>query len=241
MQITWLNEVDSTNQEASRHLAKAEEGSVWASLYQTAGRGQQTNVWESEPGENLLFSLLLRPAWLPAEEQFYISKVASLGVYDFLLQHGIPSTVKWPNDGYVNDKKIAGILIENHIMGNVVGASIIGIGLNVNQKQFSPKAAKPTSMLLEKDGVVAIKEALPVLLACILTRYEALKSGAVAQIDADYLAHLYRFNEWHWFFYNSGQGFRAKITGVQANGQLLLQGENGKTTPFAFKEISFAG
>jgi BirA family biotin operon repressor/biotin-[acetyl-CoA-carboxylase] ligase len=236
--ITWLPEIDSTNSEAARNLTTAPEGSVWAAHYQTAGRGQQNNTWESDAGNNFMFSLLLRPAWLPAEDQFYISKIASLGLCDFLTRHAITSTIKWSNDSYVNDKKIAGMLIEHHIGGATLKASIIGIGLNANQEKFPPTAGNPTSMLLESGCAVAIETALPDLVAAILQWYEALRQGDTSRIDDEYRTRLYRLNEWRWFETGDRQ-FRAKITAVQRNGQLLLQDETGNTNAFAFKEVHF--
>jgi BirA family biotin operon repressor/biotin-[acetyl-CoA-carboxylase] ligase len=236
--VTWFAEIDSTNNEAGRNLAAAPEGSVWAAHYQTAGRGQQNNTWESDAGKNFMFSLLLRPTWLPAEDQFYISKIASLGVCDFLRQHAITSTVKWPNDSYVNGKKIAGMLIEHHVGGATINASIIGVGLNANQKKFSTTAGNPTSMLLESGCAVAVETALPELVAAILRRYELLQQGGAQRIDDEYHAHLYRLNEWR-RFETGNRRFRAKIVAVQRNGQVLLQDETGNIKAFAFKEVRF--
>jgi BirA family biotin operon repressor/biotin-[acetyl-CoA-carboxylase] ligase len=236
--ITWLPEIDSTNSEAGRNLPAAAEGSVWAAHYQTAGRGQQNTRWESAAGKNMLFSLLLRPTWLPAEAQFYISKIASLGICDFLTRHAIASVIKWPNDSYVNNKKIAGMLIEHHLGGHTMNASIIGVGLNANQEKFSGNAGNPTSMLLESGCATDIETALPELADCILQRYELLRQGALRQIDDDYRARLYRLNEWHWFETNRRR-FRAKIVAVQRNGQLLVEVGDHKIIPFAFKGIRF--
>jgi BirA family biotin operon repressor/biotin-[acetyl-CoA-carboxylase] ligase len=238
MQIIWLNEVDSTNHYAALHHTEAPEGSVWAAHVQTAGRGQQHNSWESEPYQNLTFSLLLHPDWLPGEAQFYIAKVVSVGIVDFLRQHDIAPSIKWPNDIYAGAKKIAGVLIENHIAGNVIGSSIVGIGLNVNQQQFLSDAPNPTSMRLENGRRIDLQQALPDLVACILQRYEGLRAGFLQSIDADYLAHLYRLNEWHWFG-KKASVFRAKIVGLRPSGELLLEDTNGETASFAFKEIRF--
>jgi BirA family biotin operon repressor/biotin-[acetyl-CoA-carboxylase] ligase len=238
MTIFWLSETDSTNHEAARHLPDAPEGSVWAAHFQTAGRGQQNNTWVSEAGKNFLFSLLLRPTWLPAEAQFYVSKIASLGVCDFLQQYAIASHIKWPNDSYVNGKKIAGMLIEHHLGGNAITASIVGIGLNINQRQFSATAGNPTSIALESGSMLNVEQTLPALVACILKRYEQLQQGATDKIDADYLSHLYALNEWRQFE-SAGKRFRAKIVAVQRNGQLVIQHENNTTAAFAFKEIRF--
>jgi BirA family biotin operon repressor/biotin-[acetyl-CoA-carboxylase] ligase len=238
MNIIWLQEVDSTNKYAAQQLADAADKTVWAAHAQTAGRGQQSAKWESEPFKNLTFSLLLRPVWLPADEQFYISKAVSVGVVRFLQRHGLSASVKWPNDIYVGDKKIAGILIENHVGGNVITGSVVGVGLNVNQQKFVSDAPNPTSIWMENGVALNLQEALPELVTCILQGYEQLRNGDTQSIDDEYLVHLYRLNEWHWFAADCGK-FRAKITGVRRSGKLLLLTENGETRPFVFKEVKF--
>ncbi|MDR2362408.1 MAG: biotin--[acetyl-CoA-carboxylase] ligase [Prevotellaceae bacterium] len=236
--LHWLSQIDSTNRYAALHLADASEGSVWAAHVQTAGRGQQNNSWESEPYKNLTFSLLLRPTWLPSEEQFYLSKIVSLGVTRFLRQHRIKPAIKWPNDIYVDDKKIAGILIEHQIAGNSIGSSIVGVGLNVNQETFVSDAPNPTSIYLQTGHTLDLQQALPNLITCILNRYEHLRAGDIRPIDADYRQQLYRLNEWRWFETRTNR-FRAKITGVRSSGELLLQNEQGQTEAFLFKEVRF--
>jgi len=183
---TWFNSIDSTNLEATRQLADAPEGSVWAAHYQTTGRGQRTHTWESEAGKNLLFSLLLHPHWLPAGDQFYISKAVSLGVYDFLLTKGIRAKIKWPNDILVGDKKIAGILIEHHLSGNALTASVIGVGININQEQFGDDVPNATSYKLETGRSLDVCEALPDIVSHILHHYRRLEQGQLRQIDEEY-------------------------------------------------------
>jgi len=238
MKITWFDETDSTQREAARNADNAAEGAVWAALFQTAGRGQQNNSWESEGGKNLTISVLLRPTWLPTEKQFYISKITSLGVYDFLKQHGIESTIKWPNDSYVNDKKIAGTLIENHLGGNALSLSILGIGLNVNQEIFKSNAPNPTSMILENGKTIELKTALLDLRSSIFKWYDCLKNGGFKEIDTNYIKNFYRFEEWHWFE-KQGKRFFGKITHVKPNGEIAIEDESGKQSTFAFKEVSF--
>ncbi len=236
--ITWLAETVSTNHEATQHLTSAAEGSVWATLHQTAGRGQQGNRWESEAGKNLLFSLLLRPEWLPADYQFYISKVTSLGVRDFLVQQGLETSIKWPNDGYADNRKMVGILIEHHLGGNVLNASVIGIGINLNQEKFVSDAPNPTSFKLETGRSLDLQKVLPEVIACIMYRYRQLEQGLLKQLDDDYRHHLYRFDEWHWFEKN-GKRFRGKIAGVHRSGELSMEHDNGVVKNYVFKEIAF--
>ncbi len=158
--IIWLESVDSTNDEAKRHISDIDNLSVLSALEQTAGRGQRGNSWTSAPGENLMFSIVLKYSCDPiapghgllkplhARDQFVLNEIASLSVVDFLSRHGISAMIKWPNDIYVGSKKICGILIENSLRGTYVSSSIIGIGLNINQRNFNVNLPNPTSMLL---------------------------------------------------------------------------------------------
>ena len=151
--IIWLEEVDSTNEEARRRISDIDNLSVVSAVRQTAGRGQRGNRWQSADGENLTFSIVLKFGAdqlesMAASGQFVISEVAALSVVDFLARHDIEAKIKWPNDIYVGDKKICGILIENALKGNCLSHSIVGIGLNVNQTVFDPSLPNPTSMAL---------------------------------------------------------------------------------------------
>ena len=166
--IIWLESVDSTNEECRRHISDIDNLSVVAALSQTSGKGQRCNRWISSPGENLTFSVALKfpisggaatgksgleP--MHAYDQFVLSEITSLSVVELLAEHGIEAKIKWPNDIYVAEKKICGILIENSLRGEWIQHSIIGIGLNVNQRNFDVKLPNPTSMALccESSGL----------------------------------------------------------------------------------------
>lgn len=153
--IIWLNSVDSTNDEAKRNISNLDNLSVLSTLSQTKGRGQRGNIWLSEPGENLLFSIVLKSPFLTiqAYDQVVISQITSLAVVDLLAAHDIEAKIKWPNDIYVGDKKICGMLIENTVLGNWITSSVIGIGLNVNQRNFDVSLPNPTSISLCQDGI----------------------------------------------------------------------------------------
>ena len=157
--IIWLNSVDSTNDEAKRRISELDNLTVLSALSQTKGRGQRTNTWLSEPGKNLLFSIILKYApcgeagssdllSVQAYDQQVISQITSLAVVDLLAAHDIEARIKWPNDIYVGNKKICGILIENTVLGKWLNTSIIGVGLNVNQRVFDTQLPNPTSMVL---------------------------------------------------------------------------------------------
>lgn len=153
--IIWLDSIDSTNEEAKRHISDIDNLSVLSAYEQTDGRGQRGNTWTSNAGENLLFSVVLKFSpedsglgGLDARDQFVLNEIAALSVVDFLRLHDIQAQIKWPNDIYVGSKKICGILIENSLRGSGISSSILGIGLNINQRNFDVNLPNPTSMVL---------------------------------------------------------------------------------------------
>ena len=146
--IIWLDRVKSTNDEARRHISEIDNLSVLSALEQTDGRGQHGNKWSSQPGENLTFSIVIKDFRIKSNEQSAISQVTALSLTDFLESYEISAKIKWPNDIYVGDEKICGILIENALKGQEIDWSIIGIGLNVNQLTFPDNLPNPISMRL---------------------------------------------------------------------------------------------
>lgn len=155
--IEWTDSVDSTNNEVKRRIECLSDLYVISAVEQTAGRGQRGNIWLSEPGKNLTFSIAIKYggelfADASPENQFVINGIISLSIVELLAVHGIDARIKLPNDIYVNGKKICGILIEHSVLGSSLLHSIIGVGLNVNQLDFDESLANPTSMLLEVSG-----------------------------------------------------------------------------------------
>lgn len=146
----WFDTLDSTNDEARRRMNDIDNLSVLSAENQTAGRGQRGNTWKSSAGENLMFSVVLkfREQSLQAYDQFAVSEIAALSVVDFLSEYGIVAQIKWPNDIYAGTRKICGILVENAVRGEWLASSIVGIGLNVNQRNFDVSLPNPTSMVL---------------------------------------------------------------------------------------------
>ena len=149
--ILWLDIAESSNDEARKAIDSLDNLSVVAVRCQTKGRGQRTNIWLSEAGENLTFSIVLKDLKILPVEQIAISQITALSVVDYLARHGISAKIKLPNDIYVDSKKICGILIEHSIRSNKIMWSIIGIGINVNQTVFPSSLPNPTSILLERD------------------------------------------------------------------------------------------
>ena len=147
--IIWLDVAESSNDEARKTIDILDNLSVIAVRCQTKGRGQRTNTWETAPGKNLTFTIVLKNLEILPSEQIAISQITALSVVDFLAMHGIAAKIKLPNDIYVGGKKICGILIENSICSNKIVWSIIGIGINVNQTTFPASLPNPTSILVE--------------------------------------------------------------------------------------------
>jgi len=237
--VVYKPVAESTNTEATLALARKErEGAVYIVDYQTKGRGQRGNYWESEEMKNLTFSILTYPHFLPISDHFYLSKVVANGMVQALEQFDIQAKIKWPNDIYVGDFKVAGILIENGLMGSKLSHSIWGIGLNVNQHTFTSDAPNPASMSLIAGGEFDRDEVLQAVLKAIDGWYAKLRQGEKAEVDAYYFAALYRSQGKFWFEAD-GERFRASIKGIQHSGELVLEDEKGALRAFAFKEVSF--
>ncbi len=232
--------LSSTNSHATALLKKRElpEGTIIYTNYQTSGRGQKGNTWESEDGKNLLISIILYPFMVKPEEQFIISKVISLGICDFLKRHINNVLIKWPNDIYVNDDKIAGILIENSIIQNEIENVVAGIGLNINQVKFNSHTPNPVSLSLLTGVNYDLDECLAGLAANLDKRYKQLLNDNRSQIDNDYISHLYRFNKWSIFKDVYGT-FKGRIVTVTDTGHLQVQTRNGAAREYMFKEVDF--
>ena len=248
--IQWFDTIDSTNTRLVSLHSELPDRTVYAARFQTAGRGQQGNRWESRAGENLMFSILLKPAFLPASDQFLLSQIVALGLVEYLQTQGLTATVKWPNDIYVGDRKICGTLIETGLAGKQVSWAVAGIGLNVNQREFNPALPNPTSMALETGGSFDAEAELPALLQHILNRYDRIDSPYARNgYDAQYLEHLYRRGEWRTFEelqpneipaeHRSGLRIEARILGIDPEARLLLEHRDGTLRSYGFKEIKY--
>ncbi len=238
--IIFLTEVESTNNYAN-HLVlskAAEHGTVVLAQYQKKGKGQHGNSWESEAGKNLLASIILFPNFLQAAKQFYLSKIASLALVDFLKSETSGISIKWPNDIYIQDKKVAGILIENALKGQNLSSSIIGIGLNLNQELFVSDAPNPVSLKQVTGKVYDMELAVELILEKINNWYRKLENGGFEEINTAYFNQLFRVNEWS-MFAKKGISFEAKISGIGEFGQLILEERNRSVSEYMFKEVEF--
>lgn len=228
----------STNDLALRHCQKNDwlEGTVIITNNQTAGRGQRGNVWLTQSGKNLTFSFMIRPTFLTVKEQFYLTIFVSLGIYDYVTEKtGKKVHIKWPNDVLVNDRKICGVLIENQLSGNRLEATVIGIGLNINQQQF--ESGTPTSLSIITDQAYALSDELDLLLQKLEQRYFQLKERKLAKLKADYLNALYRNGADHAYLTADGET-RGRITGIDEIGRLTVM-VDGQLKSFDVKEIKF--
>lgn len=215
-----------------------EEGLVIVAGEQKKGRGYGNNKWYSGRGKNLLFTVLLYPDFVAANQQFLISKTISLGLFDYLSDYISDVSIKWPNDIFVEDRKIAGILIENDLVGSVLKNSIVGIGLNLNEDHFPGDIPNPVSLRQMVEKKLYLKRELRKVCAHLDRRYRMLSQGKVDRINRDYHQHLFRLNTMSWY-QSEGRSFRAKIVGVSDYGQLILENESGKTLEYNFKEVEF--
>ena len=217
---------------------KAMEGTVVLAQYQTRGRGQAGSYWESEAGKNLLMSLILEPVFLEAGRQFFLSMIVSLALTEVLQKYVQGVCIKWPNDIYVDERKIAGILIENQVKGATLEKSVIGVGLNINQKKFESDAPNPVSLnqLTSKD--YSPKVILDQFLETFSVWYNQLKMGEFQKIEEDYLAALFRRNEWGLYRDANGE-FDARIIGIGEFGRLKLEVRSGEIKSYFFKEVEF--
>lgn len=233
-----MPECQSTNTHALRlcQQSSTPEGTLVITDNQTAGRGQMGNTWEAYAGQNLTFSVILKPTFLRPHEQYSLNMAISLGLYDFLsafLQQ--PVHIKWPNDLLADHRKVCGILIENSIQGSTLAHAVVGIGLNVNQATFSsPRAG---SLRTVSGQAHVLQDILDVLLVALEQRYRALRHGKTAQLKKDYERTLFGLDEPR-PFKAGGEEFEGTVKGVDETGRLLLETAVG-VKAFALKEIEF--
>ena len=266
--IMWLESVDSTNSEAKRRISDIDNLSVLSALSQSEGRGQKGNKWSSVPGENLTFSIVLKfgeqtagkaglsvagelRLAVTAREQFVLTEITSLSIVEFLSRHGIKAKIKWPNDIYVGDKKICGVLIENSLRGKNLSSSIIGIGLNVNQRNFDVNLPNPTSMILE----TGIEEDIRSCLEEFMDIFQGYLEYRLPNLRERYLSYLWRHNTPARYIDQTfqsqplqtdsegelpGREFTGVIRGLSPIGHLVVEDiEKGELKEFAFKEIEW--
>lgn len=228
---------DSTNNYIANLLSdgKIEYGTVILSDEQTRGKGQRGASWLSNPGENLLFSLYLDTANLSVKHQFILTQYVSISVCHSLEKYGLNPSIKWPNDILINGKKIAGILIENQLQGNSIVGSIVGIGLNINQLEFSGLNA--TSLKLETGSFVSIQDFVFSLINELKSFWKIVESENFELIEKYYFSYLWLLNKEAVFVDEAGD-FIGTIRGVEKNGLLIIE-RNDQIIRYDLKEIKF--
>jgi len=234
--IIKLGAIDSTNDYARKLLlnnANITDGTVVLADFQENGKGQRTKTWTSERGLNLIISVILYPVNLKVQDQFLMTKVVSLGVQDYLksifdANLSDKLSIKWPNDIYVGDNKICGILIENNVRADKVTSCIIGIGLNVNQEDFPGNIPNPTSIKREVKKSFKLERLRHDLCSCIENRYMLLNGVGHHRLNQHYEDSLYGRNQIR-KYQIKGESIDAKLIGVRNFGELVLENSAGNT------------
>ncbi len=243
IKILHFDEINSTNVFLYDKISENNDISdmVVVAAHQTAGRGMDKNRWESEAGKNLLFSIALNVNFLEAENQFKISQAVSVAIVETLQKIVISDKffIKWPNDIYFGDKKLAGMLIQNTVEGRMMGVSIIGIGLNVNQIEFSKDIPNPISLKMISGRDFDLDNLLNLLVSSIKTKVESLRDKENQnEINEKYVSRSYRFGIWSDYFYQN-QVKSMIIRGFDKYGRLLLHDKEGAEIVCDVKELQF--
>ncbi len=219
-----------------RKTGKLTDRTAIVTKFQSMGRGQRQNSWNSEKGSNLLVSLY-KNTDIYAEDNFIITIITSLALSNAIKLQGVECKIKWPNDIYVKDNKIAGILIENSLFKNIISDTIIGIGLNVNQKSFPKELPNPISLYQVLDKKIDIDHILIDLIKEIDKLLEQAKDNFSA-LYHEYISRLYRLKSWN-LYRTDGNTFNGKIHGVETDGRLILENGMGDLKHYLFGEINY--
>lgn len=238
-ELIELETTDSTNNFLKNYRPlQPREMTLVTAEYQQSGRGQTGNHWESEPGRNLLFSLLIHPRTIEAAEQFILSQAIAVAVKRALEDFVAPVSLKWPNDIYYGDCKLGGILIENDLVGRRIANCILGVGLNINQTDFHSGAPNPISLKQILGHEVERRFVLERVVGHFSRLLRGLGDPEKEALREAYARSLYRREGWHAYADAAGP-FRARLEGVAPDGHLLLRDEQGTLHTYAFKEVTF--
>lgn len=238
--LIHISETNSTNN-YMQTLCSKEKVDAFTTVvadFQTSGRGQRGNSWESEPCKNLLFSFVLFPEFLEARRQFLISQIVSLAIKEELETYTTDVSIKWPNDIYWKEKKICGMLIENDLMGRHINQSIAGIGININQETFHSSAPNPVSLQQITGRQYDIFEILKNIMLRIQSYYSLLLTNKTESITVHYEKSLFRKEGLHRYRDADGEFF-ARIVGVEPEGKLILEDEMQTKRGYMFKEVEY--
>ena len=236
-----IDEVDSTNNYIKNLISSGFSlpgFTLAVTQNQTAGRGMRGNSWKTQPGKNVIFSLLCHPDFLMANRQFLMSEIIALSICHACAEYVDDVSVKWPNDIYCGDEKVCGILIECDLNGKYVSNCILGCGVNVNQAEFESDIPHPTSLMLKSGKVIDREEVLASIIMHFCKYYIMAENGDLDAIDKEYFSSLYRRVGIHRFEDESGV-FNATIERVEPSGHMLLRDEAGLLRRYEFKEVKF--
>ncbi|MBP1673296.1 MAG: biotin--[acetyl-CoA-carboxylase] ligase [Bacteroidetes bacterium] len=243
-QLKFFESIHSTNvtlmNEHSFYLEHWDKRFDFYGIYtdeQTQGKGLGSNTWYSHKGQNILISFLFQPP-ITIQNQFYFNQYFSLAIYTFLSRYVDNLTIKWPNDIYAGNKKIAGILIEHSIQGSNLQCTIAGVGININQTRFDPTILNPTSLAQitgkEFDVTMLISE----LMRILEKQYQLIKEQKFEVLEQNYLSHLYQYQKWAQYRIKD-QLITGRIMGLSSYGQLLIECESGAIYTCNYKEVKF--
>ena len=194
--IIWYDELDSTNNEARRVLDALDNLSVIAAVGQSAGRGQGDHTWFASPGKNITATIVLKPENLSASDYLFVTRVTTLALLSYLREHGVQARIKWPNDIWVEDRKICGILIENIIDGNRMKACLIGIGLNINEEGWPENLPNPVSLKELTGKEYDVRHELQLLVGQISRHSEMLlSSDGRNYLEQEFARYVFRLPE----------------------------------------------
>ena len=242
MKIIKLDTINSTNSYL-RELAihqDVDNFTVVSAKHQSEGKGQIDKKWITEPNKNLTFNILIKEKY-QIQYKKYINIAVSLALHDWFTQKKIKNlSIKWPNDIMAGSKKLSGILIETMIRGSKIYHTVIGIGINVNQQQFSSEIKSASSLLLETSKTYDLDLLLLEILPIIQNRIQDFLSGKFKELEEAYSKLLYRKDIPSNFVDNQGNRFAGSITGISQDGNLLISTENGSVREFGIKEVAFA-
>ncbi len=236
-----LREVPSTNSYLSemQRSERLTEGAAVVAEFQTHGRGQAGNQWQSDRGQNLLVTFVFYPTFLNIQNVFLLNMGVAVALADFATEYlGEGVKLKWPNDLYYENRKLGGVLIENSIYDYQIRQAIIGIGVNVNQEIFSNELLNPASFKNITSINYDLMDVFNRLCNALEHRYLQLRRGEFQQLREDYHKHLLRHGKWEWFETDSRK-FKGMVMGVNAQGRLMVQNEEGHTEHFDMKAIKY--
>jgi len=238
--ILFYKTLRSTNVTAALLIKEREmaEGTIVYTDFQTDGKGCQGNRWESDEGKNLIFSIILYPVSVDINGQFLIAMAISLGICDFCKKYLSNVSIKWPNDIYIDNNKIAGLLIENYIQGKLIESTVAGIGININQEKFPPAIPDAVSFKILTGKEYDLLSFMHELLSELDIRYKQLLYGDREIIRNEYISMLYRSGSWY-SYETGGIIFKGKIGGISTSGKLLVEMEDNSIREFSFKEIEY--